>query len=631
MAVDFKKIFKRFTFYTFLGFPYILVTYSFNPKPKTMAEYTRLFDTILVQKSKYPQSDAFAFKEQGVWKKYSTDDIISAANKFSLGLLKLGVKTDEKIAIVSPNRPEWNIADLGILQTGAVNVPVYPTISESEYKFIFNDAQIKYAFVSDAKLVQRINAIRSEVPSLVDIYSFDRVEGCKHFSEFLALGEGGDMLALEEIKANVKPEQLATIIYTSGTTGNPKGVMLSHHNIVSNIEGVLPILPLQNGMRVLSFLPLCHIFERVVIYVYMLTGISVYYAESMETIADNLKEVKPNFFTSVPRLLEKVYIKLQGAAAGLDGWKKDLYNNALAFAQEYDVEKEYGIADKVKRAVYDKLIFKKWREALGGECQGICTGAAALNPLLARVFTCAGIPIMEGYGQTEASPVITVNPFELDRIKFGTVGVPLFNVEVKLDHREGMASDEGEILCKGPNVMMGYYNRPDITAETIENGWLKTGDVGRFIEYKGAKYLKITDRVKELFKTSGGKYIAPQQIENKMKEIPYIEQIMVVGENRNYVSALIVPNYLNLTEWCMKNGVSAKSPQEIAENAEVNKLFETLIGEKNKNFGQWETIKRFRLMATEWSIDSGELTPTMKVKRKVVIEKFKDVIEKLYS
>lgn len=596
-----------------------------------MKDFTRLFDIIHYQKANFEQPDAFAYKKDGEWKKTSTSDIIEQGNKVSLSLLKLGVKPDDKIALVSNNRPEWNIVDLGILQVGAVNVPVYPTITEHEYKFIFNDAQIKYAFVSDKNLFTKINHIKSEIPTLKEIFSFEKVEGCRHFSEFLDLGAGGDLNEVEKIKATVKPDTLATIIYTSGTTGNPKGVMLSHNNIVSNVKAVLPVLPLDNTKRVLSFLPLCHIFERVVVYVYIARGVSVYYAESMETIADNLKEVKPNFFTSVPRLLEKVYIKLQGAAASLDGWKKDLYNNALDFAQNFDVEKEYSLVDKVKRAVYDKLIYKKWREALGGNCEGIVTGAAALNPLLARVFTCAGIPIMEGYGQTESSPVISINPFALDRIKFGTVGVPIEGVEVKLENREGMSEGEGEILAKGPNIMLGYFNRPDITAETVVDGWLRTGDVGRWVEYKGAKYIKITDRVKELFKTSGGKYIAPQQLENKMKEIPFIEQIMALGENRNFVSALIVPNFLNLSEWCMKNGVNAKTPAEIVKKPEVLKLFRDAIDEKNKNFGQWETIKKFELMEKEWSIEDGELTPTMKVKRKVVLEKYKDLIEKIYS
>ncbi len=596
-----------------------------------MKDFTRLFDIIYHQQDNYPQSDAFSFKDNGEWKKFSTQQIIDTANKVSLSLLKLGVKSDDKVAIVSTSRPEWNAVDLGILQIGAVNVPVYPTISEGEYKFIFADAEIKYAFVNDKNLFDKITSIKSSLPGLLDIFSFEKVEGCKHFSEFLEIGNGIDLSEVKKIADAVKPESLATIIYTSGTTGNPKGVMLSHNNVVSNVKAVSTLLPLNETKKVLSFLPLCHIFERVVIYVYMSTGVSVYYAESMEKIADNLKEVQPNFFTSVPRLLEKVFIKLETAGNNLEGWKKTLYQNALEFAKSYDPGTNYGMADKFKKAVYDKLIYSKWRLALGGNCEGICTGAAALNPLLARVFTCAGIVIVEGYGQTESSPVITVNSFDTEKLLIGTVGKCIDGVEVKLDHREGMAEGDGEIFCKGPNVMMGYYKRPDITAETVVDGWLKTGDVGRFIEYRGGRYLKITDRVKELFKTSGGKYIAPQQIENKMKEIGFIEQIMVVGENRNFVTALIVPNFLNLSEWCLKHGVAAKTPAEIIKNAEVHKLFRDSIDEKNKNFGQWETVKKFELMEKEWSIEGGELTPTMKVKRKVVLEKYKAVIEKLYA
>lgn len=596
-----------------------------------MKDFTRLFEIPHYQNANFPQPDAFSYKANGVWNNVSIQEVVEKGNKVSLSLLKLGIKPDDKIALVSPNRPEWNIVDLGILQVGAVNVPVYPTITEKEYTFIFNDAGIKFAFVADKNLAHKISRIKSEVPSLQEIYTFDPVEGYTPFSKFLEIGAGGDLAEVEKLKEAVKPETLATIIYTSGTTGNPKGVMLSHNNIVSNVKAVIPILPLDSSKRVLSFLPLCHIFERVVIYVYLVRGVSVSYAESMETIAENLKEVKPNFFTSVPRLLEKVYIKLQGAAANLDGWKKNLYNNALAFAQDYSTEKQYGFMDNIKRSIYDKLIYKKWREALGGNCEGIVTGAAALNPLLARVFTCAGIPIMEGYGQTESSPVISINPFSLDKIKFGTVGIPIEGCDVKLDHREGMAEGEGEIWAKGPNVMMGYYKRPDLTAEVITpDGWLKTGDVGRFVEYKGAKYIRITDRVKELFKTSGGKYIAPQQIENKMKEIPYVEQIMAVGENKNFVSALIVPNFLNLSEWCTKNGIAAKTPAEMIKSAEVQKLFRDSIDEKNKNFGQWETVKKFELMEKEWSIDGGELTPTMKVKRKIVLDKYKDIIDRIY-
>jgi long-chain acyl-CoA synthetase len=597
-----------------------------------MNDYTRLFDIIYYQQTQFPQDDSFCRKENGAWIKYSTADIIAKVNKVSQALIKLGVKPDDKIAVVSSNRPEWNILDLGVMQTGAVLVPIYPTISEEEYEFIFNDAEIKYAFVGDAGLVAKISHIKTATPTLIDIYSFDEVPGCKHFSDFLASGADIDMAEVEKLKAAVKPEQLATIIYTSGTTGNPKGVMLSHNNVVSNVKAVKPILPVDSSMKVLSFLPLCHIFERMVVFVYMSNGVSIYYAESLELIADNLKEVKPDFFTSVPRLLEKVYMKLESASANLEGIKKTIYGAALNFAVNYDINKKYGIIDSfLYKNVYDKLIFSKWREALGGNVKGICTGAAKLNPKLARVFTAAGITISEGYGQTESSPVISVNPFDRDHIRFGTVGRVIDGVEVRMDHREGMGEGEGEILCKGPNVMMGYYKRPDITAQTVKDGWLYTGDVGKFVEYNGSKYIQITDRVKEIFKTSGGKYVAPLSLESKMKEIPYIEQMLVIGENRNYVTALIVPNFITLKDWCKSHNISATSNEDIVKNAEVNKMLQAEVDEKNKSFGNWETIKRFVLLPNEWTIEGGELTPTTKVRRKIVMEKYKEQIDSLYA
>jgi long-chain acyl-CoA synthetase len=597
-----------------------------------MNDYTRLFDLIYYQQSQFPQHDAFCRKENGTWTKYSTDDCIKKINLVSKALIRLGVKPDDKIAVVAPNRPEWNILDLGVLQTGAVLVPIYPTISEEEYHFIFNDAEIKYAFVGDAGLFQKITNIKAATPTLTDIYSFDKVEGCKHFDNFLAIGEDVADSELETRKAAVKPEHLATIIYTSGTTGNPKGVMLSHNNVVSNIKAVKPILPLDSTMKVLSFLPLCHIFERMVVFVYIANGVSIYYAESLDLIADNLKEVKPDFFTSVPRLLEKVYMKLEAASSNLEGVKKMIYEAALNFASSYDITKKYGIIDTfLYKNIYDKLIFSKWREALGGNVKGICTGAAKLNPKLARVFTAAGIIISEGYGQTESSPVISVNPFDRDHILFGTVGPVIAGVEVKLDHRDGMGEGEGEILCKGPNVMMGYYKRPDITAQTIKDGWLYTGDVAKFVTYKGNKYIQVTDRVKEIFKTSGGKYVAPLSLESKMKEIPFIEQMLVIGENRNYVTALIVPNFPSLKEWAKTHNVKASTNEEIVKSAEVKKMIQSEIDEKNKSFGNWETIKRFDLLPHEWTIEGGELTPTTKVKRKVVMEKYKNEIESLYS
>jgi long-chain acyl-CoA synthetase len=399
--------------------------------------------------------------------------------------------------------------------------------------------------------------------------------------------------------------------------------MLSHNNIVSNIKAVLPVLPLNQNMRVLSFLPLCHIFERVVVYVYMVSGVSVYYAESMETIADNLKEVKPNFFTSVPRLLEKVYIKLQGAAANLDGWKKSLYYSALDFAQNFDVEKQYGIADNVKRAVYDKLIYSKWREALGGNCQGICTGAAALNPLLARVFTCAGIPIMEGYGQTESSPVISINPFALDRIKFGTVGIPVENSSVRI------AEEDGEILMKGPSLMMGYYKNPEATSEVIDSeGWFHTGDIGKMID---GKFLKITDRKKEIFKNSGGKYISPMAIENKLKECRYIEQCMVVGEGQKFVSAIIIPSLSAFKEYCEQRQVEWKDREQMLTHDDLKRLIADHVKKMNTTLAAFEQVKRYQLIDANWRVETGEITPKLSLRRKVIASQNKEVIQKIFG
>ena len=583
-----------------------------------MNDFTRLFDIIHYQNKNFPKVDCFNYKYNGVWKNYSTQQSIDVCNQVSKSLLHLGLQPDDKIAIVSPNRPEWNFMDIGMLQVGVVNVPVYPTISESDYKFIFNDAGIKYVFVADAELFTKIRNIKSACPSLIEIYSFDVVEECISFDTFLQIGESIEEAAVETAKSLVKPSQLATIIYTSGTTGTPKGVMLSHDNVVSNVKAVKTIFPISKVDKTLSFLPLCHIFERVAIYVYLSVGCSTYYGESLEKLVENLKEVKPNFFTCVPRLLEKVYEKIIGKGLELTGFKKKLFFWAVDFALEYNGEPRTGL----KFAIYDKLIYSKWREALGGNVNGIVTGAAALQERLGRVFSGAGIPIREGYGQTETSPAVSVNRFEDGGFKFGTIGPLIPGVEVKI-------GEFNEILVKGPNVMMGYYNRPDLTAETIDiNGWLHTGDCGEFVE---GKFLKITDRVKELFKTSGGKYVAPQVIENKMKESRYIEQICVVGENEKFVGALIVPSFLNLTDWATKNGVMLKNHEDMIQSKDVKTLLQNEIENLNADFGQIEKIKKFKLLVDEWSIASGELTPTMKIKRKVVMQQYKKEIEEMYK
>lgn len=594
--------------------------------------FTRLFDIIQHQLRHYAKEDCLARKENGMWRKYSTQEVIDNVNRVSRALIAYGIKPDDKIALISTtNRPEWNFCDLGMLQIGAVNVPVYPTISESEYEFIFNDAEVKLAFLSDEALLKKIQNIRHKVPSLQAIYTFDHTSG-SHWSELLKWGDDLSLQArVEEHKNAIKPDRLATIIYTSGTTGIPKGVMLSHHNIVSNVKASVKMLPIDHTKTVLSFLPLCHIFERMVIYTYMAAGCSVYYAESMDTIADNLKEVRPHFFTSVPRLLEKVYDKIVNKGLELTGIKRRLFFWALELGLQYDEKGENSLWYNVQLFFARKLIFSKWIEALGGRIEGIITGAAALQTRLEKVFNAAGIKVRQGYGQTETSPVVSVGKMEQGEYILGTVGQIIEGVEVKLEHREGMQPGEGEICVKGPNVMMGYYKRPDLTAQTIDkDGWLHTGDVGKFVEWNGKKFLQITDRVKELFKTSGGKYVAPQVIENKLKESPLVEQVMVVGENEKFVGALIVPAFDNLKDWATKQGISFQSREDLITNQMVIREYERQIEEFNKHFGKIEQVKKFKLLPQEWTIDGGELTPTMKIKRKVILEKYKQVVAEIY-
>jgi len=585
-------------------------------------EFRRLFDSIYFQLENYPQPDAICAKENGDWIKYSTQNVINIINQLSSALLAYGIKADDKVALISNNRPEWNFVDFAVQQIGAVLVPIYPTITESDYLFIFNDASIKLAFVSDWNLYTKISNIKSQVTSLQDIYTFNKLEGAKYWRELLEKATPAWQQEVDTIKNNIDPATLSTIIYTSGTTGTPKGVMLSHNNIVSNVKAVQPILPVNNTHRSLSFLPLCHIFEKVVFFYYTYVGVSIYYAESIETIGDNLKEVKPHFFSCVPRLLEKVYGKIVGKGMELTGFKKKLFFWAMDLGNQWDPQIDKGLIYNFQLAIANKLIFSKWREALGGNVLGIVTGSAALQPRLCRIFSAANIPVREGYGQTETSPVVSFNRFENHNCYVGSIGIPIPGVNVKIDETTN------EILVKGPNVMMGYYNRPDLTAAVIDkNGYLHTGDVG---EWVNGKFLKITDRLKELFKTSGGKYVAPQVIENKIKEFNLVEQLMVVGADRNFVSALIVPNYINLEEYCKNNGLDTSSKKAMISHEKVLHTYKKAIDELNIKFAKWEQLKKFELLEDEWSVDTGELTPTMKVKRKTVLEKYKKLIEKMY-
>ena len=581
----------------------------------------RLFDIIRHQQKNYPQKDALVAKIDGKWVPTSTESIIEQANLASRALIKLGFQKGDKIAMISNNRPEWVIMDIGILQVGAVDVPVYPTISEEDYKYIFNDAQVKLCFVSDKELAGKVNSIMDQVPSLTELYSFEKVDGVKHWTEFLEIGKEIEQVEVEKIMDSIDENDLATLIYTSGTTGVPKGVMLSHKNLASNSKASFERLPVDSNAKSLSFLPVCHVYERMIIYLYVLTGVSIHFAESMETIGDNLREVKPEVFTAVPRLLEKVYDKIVNKGAELTGIKRSLFFWALELGEKYEPYGANGWWYEFKLGIARKIIFSKWLEALGGNVLAVASGSAALQPRLARVFLAAGIPVMEGYGLTETSPVATVNCEAGKGVMIGTVGRPIKDVEVKI-------AEDGEILVKGPNVMQGYYNQPEKTAEVIKDGWFHTGDIGKFV---GDGFLKITDRKKEIFKTSGGKYIAPQVMENKFKESRFIEQIMVIGESQKHPAAFVVPAFEFLQEWCKRKGIEYTSNAEMVKNERVKARIEQDIEHFNQGFGKWEQVKKIELVDTVWGVDTGELTPTLKLKRKAIMAKYDNLFQKIYS
>jgi long-chain acyl-CoA synthetase len=590
----------------------------------------RLFDCIDHQLQNFPKPDMLAAKENGVWVKYSTQMVADIANRLSAGLLEMGVSGNDftpegsdKIAIISNNRPEWVFTDLAVQQVGAILVPVYPTTNPLELAFILNDAAVKYVFVSSIDLYKKAKDVCVNVPSVKNIYCFDKIEGVLHWSELTNLANETNLQKVNSIKASIPSAHLATIIYTSGTTGTPKGVMLMHSNIYSNVAFAKESFPFDDApeTKTLSFLPLNHIFEKMVTYIYLYSGIGIYYAESLETIGDNLKEIKPDGFTTVPRLLEKVFEKIMLKGAELKGVKRDLFYWAVALAEKYDNLESGGWWYNIQLAIANKLIFNKWRDALGGNISFIVTGGAACQVKLLRIFNAAQIPVYEGYGPTENSPVISVNRKEKGGTKIGTVGPPVNGVQVKL-------AEDGEICVAGPCVMLGYYKRPDLTAETVIDGWLLTGDIGVWVD---DKYLKITDRKKELFKTSGGKYVAPQPIENKLKESPFVEQVMVVGAEQKFVGALIVPSIPTLKEWMREKNIPYTTTEDALHHPKVLELYRELVQSFNTFFNHVEQIKKFELIPREWSIETGEMTPKMSLKRKVVMEKFKDAVERIYS
>ncbi|MEI6123123.1 MAG: long-chain fatty acid--CoA ligase [Bacteroidota bacterium] len=584
---------------------------------------TRIFDLLERYAEKFPKDDALAGKEEGEWVKYSTKSYIDIVNYISYGFLKLGVEKGDKIATITFNRPEWNFLDMAILQVGGIHVPIYPTISNADYKYILHHAEIKYVFVAGEDLYKKIEHLLPEIPSIVDIYTFKNLHGFKHLNELIRLGwQNPNKEKLDEIKRSINSEDIATIIYTSGTTGTPKGVLLSHSNILSNAITVSGIPPVGYQSKALSYLPLCHIYERMLNYMYQYLGVSVYYAENMGTIADNIKEIHADILTTVPRLLEKIYDRIIKKGRALKGIKKKLFFWAVDLGLQYEMNKANGWWYEFKLKIANMLVFKKWREALGNNIKVIVSGGAALQPRLNRIFWAARIPILEGYGLTETSPVVAVSHLGMYGVKFGTVGPPLTGVDVKID-------EDGEILCKGPGLMKGYYKDAELTNEVIDlAGWFHTGDLG-IIDPEGQ--LRITGRKKELFKTSFGKYINPGKIEDKFKESPFIDTMIVLGENQKYAAALIVPDFNDLKSWCENKGIEYTTNTEMIHHTAIKKRFKKEVDCYNSFFGETEQIRKWELMESEWTSFSGELTPTLKIKRNYIMEKYEPIINKLFT
>ncbi|WP_010518923.1 AMP-dependent synthetase/ligase [Croceivirga radicis] len=588
-----------------------------------MQNVTRLFDFPYHQLEKYPLDKALVTKYDGKWVATSTQEYIDKANAISRGLLRMGVKPNDKIAVISmTNRSEWSILDVGILQIGAQNVPIYPTISEEDYEYVLNHSEAKFCFVSCDEVLQKVLSISGNVKNLEDVFSFDQLKNCNNWEQVLEKGKDtGNQEEVEKLKNAVKPEDLATLIYTSGTTGRPKGVMLTHNNIVSNVVKSEERVPFVAGATALSFLPVCHIFERMLLYLYQYCSIEIYFAEGLDKISDNVKEVKPDVMTVVPRLLEKVYDAIIAKGALLTGIKKKLFFWAVDIGLAFEPYGANGWFYEQKLKLARKLIFSKWKEGLGGNLSTMVSGSAALQPRLAKVFAAAEMPVMEGYGLTETSPVISVNEVKNKGWKIGSVGKILADVEVKI-------AEDGEILCKGPNVMAGYYKDPEKTAEVMTDGYFHTGDIG---EIDADGFLRITDRKKEMFKTSGGKYVAPQLLENRFKQSRFIEQIMVIGEGEKMPAAFIQPNFEFLEEWAKRHNVTFTDHKNLVTNPQVLERYQEEVDLANEDFAKWEKVKKFRLTPDAWSVDDGHLTPTMKLRRKIIKAKYQDLYKDIYG
>ena len=587
-----------------------------------------MFDCIATQ-AKEPRVDLLNAKVNGTWKAYSTQEVHELIDQLSVALLNMGVSSGDgttegrdKVGLISIGRPEWLITDLAVQQIGAVLVPLYPNTSAHELEEILSEAQVKCVFVSNQEIYDKVNEIRFKAPSLKAIFTFDQIEGGTHWTELLKPLQEKDLQHLRSVSSDVSEDDVTTIIYTSGTTGHPKGVMLTHKNILSNAMAsaeVLGQIPVEQK-RALSFLPLNHIFEKMVTYIYLFSGFSIFYAESMDTIGPNLREVQPSLFTAVPRLLEKVFEKILVEGKKLTGIKSKIFLWSIKIAGQFELQNQ-SLGYKIKLAIADKLVYSKWRKAIGGNVKAIVVGSSACPVRLEKIFTAAGIVILEGYGLTETSPVISVNHYEKKHRRLGTVGPLLSGVQV-------MIAADGEILCKGPGVMAGYYKNPELTAEVMDGGWFHTGDIGVFDQ---DAFLKITDRKKEIFKTSGGKYVAPTPIENRMKESYFIEQMMVVGSGKKFAAALVVPSYANLIPWCKQNEITFSTHEELIKDKRVIALYQSIIESYNPEFNHVEQIKKIKLLAEEWSLNSGELTPTGKMRRKIITEKYNAEIESMYA
>ena len=591
------------------------------PKKYGIMEITRLFDILERDLKEFPKEDALCGKENGLWIKHSTKDYVDKVNNISYGLLQLGIKRGDCIATITPNRPEWNFLDMAIMQIGAIHVAIYPTISESDYQYILNHADVKLIFVSGWELLRKINTIIEGIPSLTDkVYTFRNLRGYRHLNELIELGRANPSPEyLQQIKDSITTDDVVSIVYTSGTTGNPKGVMLTHRNFLTNIYGVLPIIPVKNNNRILSYLPLCHVYERMMNYTWQYLGIPIYYNDNLAKIQEELVELQPDIFTSVPRLLEKMYDKILARGRKLEGVKRRIFFWANDIAQNFDFNQSKSYFRKLKLA--RKLVLNQWYKALGGNLDVIVTGGAAIQPLISKVFWAMGVRVVEGYGTTESAPVIAVSDFFKGGLEFGTAGHVLPGTQVRI-------AEDGEILTKGAHVMKGYYKAPEQTAEAIDkDGWLHTGDLGKLTP-EGR--LKITGRKKEMFKTAFGKYVVPTILENKVAEDSLVDSIMVVGENKQFAAALIVPNFADLRSWCQNKDIDYTTNEEMVKHPEVLKKFKKIIDHYNTFFGETEKIKRFILIGYEWSIQTGELTPTLRLKRNVLLEKYKEQIEQLF-